>query len=411
MKSVHVGVFAIVAAIVAPVVLFAEQANPLITAAETSDTGFQEWLTAFRSRALAAGIDGATFDIAMRDVRFDANVVRRDRNQSEFTKTIWDYLATATSDARIENGKRALAGQREALEQIEKTYGVEKEIVVAIWGLESAYGTFRGDDNVISSLASLAFEGRRQDFFEGELIEALKILQAGDTSAAQMTGSWAGAMGHTQFMPSSFQLHAVDFSGDAKRDIWSDDPRDALASTAAYLKHFGWTTGQPWGIEVQLPDGFDYLLADREVKKTPQEWADLGVVGLSGEAVPENGPVSILLPGGAKGAAFMIFDNFAVLEKYNSADAYVIGVGHLSDRLEGGKPIQHSWPLEDRALSFAERMDLQTQLTAMGFDTVKIDGKIGPLTINAVRKFQISKGMAPDGYASVRLLDLVREAR
>ena len=411
MKSVHVGVFAIVAAVVAPVVLFAEQADPLVTASETSDTGFQEWLTAFRSRALAAGIDGATFDIAMRDVRVDANVVRRDRNQSEFTKTIWDYLATATSDARIENGKRALAGQREALEQIEKTYGVEKEIVVAIWGLESAYGTFRGDDNVISSLASLAYEGRRQDFFEGELIEALKILQAGDTSAAQMTGSWAGAMGHTQFMPSSFQLHAVDFSGDAKRDIWSDDPRDALASTATYLKHFGWTTGQPWGIEVQLPDGFDYLLGDREVKKTPQEWADLGVVGLNGEAVPVNGPASILLPGGAKGAAFMIFDNFAVLEKYNSADAYVIGVGHLSDRLEGGKPIQHSWPLEDRALSFAERMELQTQLTAMGFDTVKIDGKIGPLTINAVRKFQISKGVAPDGYASVRLLDLVREAR
>ena len=411
MKSVHVGVFAIVAAVVAPVVLFAEQADPLVTASETSDTGFQEWLTAFRSRALAAGIDGVTFDTAMRDVRFDANVVRRDRDQSEFTKTIWDYLATATSDARLENGKRALAGQREALEQIEKTYGVEKEIVVAIWGLESAYGTFRGDDNVISSLASLAYEGRRQDFYEGELIEALKILQAGDTSAAQMTGSWAGAMGHTQFMPSSFQLHAVDFSGDAKRDIWSDDPRDALASTATYLKHFGWTTGQPWGIEVQLPDGFDYLLADREVKKTPQEWADLGVVGLNGEAVPVNGPASILLPGGAKGAAFMIFDNFAVLEKYNSADAYVIGVGHLSDRLEGGKPIQHSWPLEDRALSFAERMELQTQLTAMGFDTVKIDGKIGPLTINAVRKFQISKGVAPDGYASVRLLDLVREAR
>jgi len=411
MNSVHVGVFAIAAAVFTPVAVSAEQADSVVPASEAFNTGFQEWLTTFRPRAVAAGIDDATFDTAMRGVKFDANVVRRDRNQSEFTKTIWDYLATATSDARIENGVRALAGQREALEQIEKTYGVEKEIVVAIWGLESAYGTFRGDDNVISSLASLAYEGRRQDFFEGELIEALKILQAGDTSAAQMTGSWAGAMGHTQFMPSSFQLHAVDFSGDAKRDIWSDDPRDALASTAAYLKHFGWTTGQPWGTEVQLPAGFDYLLADREVTKSSPEWAELGVVGVSGEAVPDNGPASILLPGGAKGAAFMIFDNFAVLERYNSADAYVIGVGHLSDRLKGGKPIQHPWPMEDRALSFAERIELQTELTALGFDTVKIDGKIGPLTISAVRKFQTSKAVAPDGYASVRLLDMVREAR
>jgi len=375
------------------------------------DAGLQLWLVDFRPRALAAGIDAAVFDAAIKGVTYDENVIRRDRNQSEFTKTIWDYLETATSDLRIANGKAALERQRAALAEIEAQYGVDKEVVVAIWGLESAYGTFRGRDSVIGSLASLAYDGRRQAFFEAELLEALRILQAGDTSPGKMTGSWAGAMGHTQFMPSSFQRYAVDFTKDGKRDIWGDDPRDALASTAAYLKHFGWTYRQPWGVEVTLPDGFDYLLADRKVLKTPTEWAAIGVVDMSGETVSDHGPASILLPGGAEGAAFMIFSNFEVIERYNTADAYVIGVGHLSDRIAGGAPIAHSWPLQDRALTYDERIELQTQLTALGFDTVKIDAKIGPLTINAVRNFQTAQGLLPDGYASLRLLERVRAAR
>jgi membrane-bound lytic murein transglycosylase B len=375
------------------------------------DAGIQLWLVDFRPRALAAGIDAAVFDAAIKGVTYDENVIRRDRNQSEFTKTIWDYLETATSDLRIANGKAAFARQGAALAEIEAQYGVDKEVVVAIWGLESAYGTFRGRDSVIGSLASLAYDGRRQAFFEAELLEALRILQAGDTSPANMTGSWAGAMGHTQFMPSSFQRYAVDFTKDGKRDIWGDDPRDALASTAAYLKHFGWTYQQPWGVEVMLPDGFDYLLADRKVLKTPAEWAEIGVLDMSGGTVPNHGPASILLPGGAEGAAFMIFSNFEVIERYNTADAYVIGVGHLSDRIAGGAPIAHSWPLQDRALTYDERVELQTQLTALGFDTVKIDAKIGPLTINAVRNFQTAQGLLPDGYASLRLLERVRAAR
>lgn len=375
------------------------------------DAGLQHWLVDFRPRALAAGIDAAVFDAAIKGVTYDENVIRRDRNQSEFTKTIWDYLETATSDLRIANGKAALARQGAALAEIEAQYDVDKEVVVAIWGLESAYGTFRGRDGVIGSLASLAYDGRRQAFFEAELLEALRILQAGDTSPAKMTGSWAGAMGHTQFMPSSFQRYAVDFTKDGKRDIWGDDPRDALASTAAYLKHFGWTYQQPWGVEVTLPDGFDYLLADRKVLKTPSEWAATGVVDVAGHTVPDHGPASILLPGGAEGAAFMIFSNFEVIERYNTADAYVIGVGHLSDRIAGGAPIAHSWPLQDRALTYDERIELQTRLTALGFDTVKIDAKIGPLTINAVRNFQTAQGLLPDGYASLRLLERVRAAR
>jgi membrane-bound lytic murein transglycosylase B len=375
------------------------------------DAGLQLWLVDFRPRALAAGLDAAVFDAAIKGVTYDENVIRRDRNQSEFTKTIWDYLETATSDLRVANGQAALERQRAALAEIEAQYRVDKEVVVAIWGLESAYGTFRGRDSVIGSLASLAYDGRRQAFFEAELLEALRILQAGDTSPAKMTGSWAGAMGHTQFMPSSFQRYAVDFTKDGKRDIWGDDPRDALASTAAYLKHFGWTYQQPWGVEVTLPEGFDFLLADRKILKTPSEWAAIGVADMSGGTVPNHGPASILLPGGAEGAAFMIFSNFEVIERYNTADAYVIGVGHLSDRIAGGGPIAHSWPLQDRALTYDERIELQTQLTALGFDTVKIDAKIGPLTINAVRNFQTAQGLLPDGYASLRLLERVRAAR
>ena len=227
------------------------------TTVMTPNLSFEEWITEFRGRAAAQGISADILDQAFRGVEYDAEVVQRDRNQSEFTNTIWDYLDSAASDARIRNGQAALAKNRQLVQQIEETYGVDKQVVLAIWGLESAYGAFKGNDNTIQSLATLAYDPRRSDFFEEQLIEALNILQSGDVSANRMRGSWAGAMGHTQFMPTSYRDHAVDFTGDGKRDIWSDDPSDALASTAAYLAHFGWTKGQPWGVEVRLPKDFD----------------------------------------------------------------------------------------------------------------------------------------------------------
>ena len=223
-----------------------------------------------------------------------------------------------------------------------------------------------------------------------------------------MTGSWAGAMGHTQFIPTSYLAFAVDFDGDGRRDIWAEDPTDALASTAAYLKRSGWTKGQPWGVEVKLPRGFDYTQANRKTKKSPAAWANAGVVGINGRAVPNYGRASILLPAGARGAAFMIFDNFRAIERYNAADAYVIGVGHLSDRIKGGPPIQASWPEGDRALKFAERKELQQRLTNAGFSTQGVDGRIGPNTINAVRRYQRAQGLIPDGYASLALLQRLR---
>ena len=372
------------------------------------EDGFILWLDGFKDRARVAGIGERTLQEAFNGISPDPEVIKRDRNQSEFTKTIWQYLASAASDTRIANGKSALAAHAQTLDAIEARYGVEKEVVVAVWGLESAYGTYRGSNDVVRSLATLAHEGRRGAFFEEQLISALKILQNGDIPARSMTGSWAGAMGHTQFIPTSYLAYAVDFDGDGRRDIWSEDPTDALASTAAYLRKSGWTKGQPWGVEVRLPEGFDYALANRKTTKTPADWARLDVVGSDGRVVPDHGPAAILLPAGAQGAAFMIFENFAAIEKYNAADAYVIGVGHLSDRISGGPAILSGWPADDRALTFAERKEMQQRLTEAGFDTQGVDGRIGPNTIDAVRGFQRAKGLAPDGYASLGLLQRLR---
>ena len=215
-------------------------------------------------------------------------------------------------------------------------------------------------------------------------------------------------MGHTQFIPTSYLAYAVDFTGDGKRDIWSDDPADALASTASYLANFGWISGQPWGVEVRLPNGFDYTQANRRIQRLPSEWARMGVTGLNGRVVRDYGDASVLLPAGAQGAAFLIFHNFSVIERYNTADAYVIGVGHLSDRIAGGGAIQASWPRGDRALVFGERQELQRRLTAAGHSTQGIDGRIGPLTIDAIRSYQRSQGLVPDGYASLSLLMRLR---
>lgn len=386
----------------------AQEDAPIVLAQSASNLGFQRWIDGFRARARANGIRDSVFNAAFQGVRYDPEIIRRDRNQSEFTKQIWEYLDSAASDTRVKNGRAAYRQNRRLLDQIEARYGVEGEVVTAVWGLESAYGSFRGDENIIQALATLAYDGRRGRFFESQLIAALKILQAGDIPPGRMTGSWAGAMGHTQFIPTSYLAYAVDFRGDGRRDIWSDDPTDALASTAAYLRRFGWTKGQPWGVEVVLPRGFNYNLTGERIKKSPSEWAAMGVRDTRGARVPNHGRASILLPAGAQGAAFMIFDNFHVIERYNTADAYVIGVGHLSDRIGGAGPLKADWPRGDRNLSFAEKKEMQQRLTAKGYNTQGVDGIIGPNTIQAIRQFQANVGMVPDGYASFEILRRLR---
>lgn len=369
-------------------------------------TGLERWVTGFRTRAVRQGISTRTFDAAFRNVRYDPEVVRRDRNQSEFTKTIGEYLETAASPKRVSNGNQALRRHGRLLQQIEDRFGVEKEVVAAVWGMESAYGEHRGDMPLIGSLATLSYDGRRGSFFEKQLIAALKILQNGDISPSKMTGSWAGAMGHTQFIPTSYLAYAVDFTGDGKRDIWSDNPADALASTAAYLARHGWVKGMPWGVEVKLPRGFDYGLAG--AKKMPSDWAKFGVVGADGRPVPNYGSATLMLPAGARGPALLVFKNFTVISRYNNADAYIIGVGHLSDRLKGKPGFRADWPKGDRLLTFAERKELQQRLTSKGFNTRGVDGRIGPATMAAVKGYQRSVGMEPDGYVSFDLLRRLR---
>ncbi len=400
-------------AIAAPIAPFSpiQPKGDIVTVAAKGQTGFAAWVKSFRARARAQGITDATLDASLKGIEYDADVVAKDRNQSEFTKQLWEYLDSAVSDTRIKNGKTALRQNRRLLDKIEATYGVEKEVVVAVWGLESAYGTFRGDVPIIQALATLAYDGRRGRFFEQQLIAALKIIQSGDVKPRKMTGSWAGAMGHTQFIPTSYLSYAVDFTGDGKRNIWADNPADALASTAAYLKRFGWTFGQPWGMEVKLPKGFDYTQTTERIKKPVATWMAAGVRDIHGKKIPNHGRASILLPAGAQGAALMIFDNFHVIEKYNTADAYVIGVGHLADRITGGPAIQASWPRGDRPLRFKEKIEMQELLLKAGFDPDGADGIIGPNTIAAIKAFQNSVDMVPDGYASLLVLKRLRKVK
>ncbi|GAB1365057.1 lytic murein transglycosylase [Rhodobacter sp.] len=373
-----------------------------------SEAGFRDWVTVFRTRALEAGVPAAVYDREMRTATYLPDVVARDRRQTEFTKTIWDYLDIAVSSERVSNGRDAVARNVALLDRIEAEYAVDKEVVAAIWGLESAYGTWRGTTDTVSALATLAYDGRRAAFFETQLVQALKILDEGHVTRDRMVGSWAGAMGHTQFMPTSWAEFAVDFNGDGKRDIWSDDPADALASTANYLRHWGWTRGLPWGLEVSLPDGFDYDQTTERVKKPAADWRMLGVTPAAGGDLPDGDGTSVLLPAGHSGPAFLITPNFQVIEKYNLADAYVIGIGHLSDRLRGGPAIAAAWPRQWQALTLEERQELQSRLVALGLDTGGVDGRIGPKTIAAVKAWQKTKGLVPDGYPSPDVLAALR---
>jgi len=367
------------------------------------NAGFDAWLAGFRGRARAQGVSPAVVDRALADAGFLPGVIDRDRNQTEFTRSLDDYLAIAASDTRVSEGRAALAQYRGTLDAIAARHGVEPKIVAAVWGLESNYGTRRGDIPVVSAVATLAYDGRRGAFFEQQLVAALKILQAGDTTPDRMVGSWAGAMGHTQFIPTSYLAFAVDFTGDGRRDIWSDDPSDALASAAAYLQRSGWTRGQPWGVEVQLPAGFSGPVG-RGTTRSPAQWAAAGVRDMDGRPVPDHGAASILRPDGSSGPAFMVFRNFTVITRYNNSESYVIGVGHLGDRIAGGPPIRAPFPPDAQGFDRAARKRLQERLTAAGYDTGGVDGVLGSRSTAAISDYQRANGLPVTGVHSRDLL-------
>lgn len=333
------------------------------------DAGYDAWVAGFRERATARGISETTYASAFRSAGFLPGAVTRDRNQPESSRTLEDYLSIAVSDERVAKGRQAYSNNARVLNQLESRYGVDASTITAIWGLESFYGERRGDVSVVSATSTLAYEGRRASFFEQQLVAALRILQNGDTTPERMTGSWAGAMGHTQFIPTSYLAYAVDFDGDGRRDIWSDDPGDALASTAAYLSRSGWTPGLPWGAEV-------------------------------GAGAPP-GDVIQPQPGGPR---FVVTSNFRAIKRYNNSDLYAIGVGHLSDRIRGGGPITGSFPPDADGLTKADRVALQRGLSARGFDTGGTDGVLGAKSRSAISAYQASIGQEPTGTPSLTLL-------
>jgi len=370
------------------------------------NAGFDAWVAGFRGRAAARGIAPGTIDSAMRSVGFLPDVIEKDRNQTEFKRSLEDYLAIAASPERVSIGQAMLRQYGAVLGRIEAQYGVEAHVVTAVWGLESFYGTRRGNVPVMSALATLAYDGRRGEFFEAQLMAALRILANGDTTPAGMTGSWAGAMGHTQFIPTSYLAYAVDFTGDGRRDIWSDDPTDSLASTAAYLARSGWQAGLPWGMEVRLPAGFGAGALGRGKGQSAQAWSAQGVGTAQGGRLAAAG--SIVAPKGVGGPAFLLTQNFNVILRYNNAENYAIGVGHLSDRLLGRPAVQASWGADSVGMTMADRQELQRRLTAAGFDTQGSDGVIGTRTKAAISRYQASVGLTVTGEPSVALLARLR---
>ncbi|MFZ1467518.1 MAG: lytic murein transglycosylase [Paracoccaceae bacterium] len=369
------------------------------------DAGWDAWVAAYKDRAAARGVSRGTIDAAFRGAGFLPEVIEKDRNQTEFKRSTEDYLNIAASDERVSLGRSKYAAYSGVLNALQSRYGVDSQIIAAVWGLESFFGTRRGNVPVISALSTLAYEGRRGEFFEGQLTAALRILQRGDTTAGQMTGSWAGAMGHTQFIPTSYLEFAVDYTGDGRRDIWGEDPSDSLASTAAYLSRSGWVSGLPWGMEVALPSGFSGGLLGRGKGKSAAEWSALGVRSATGQALAAG---SIIAPGGLGGPAFLLTRNFAVILRYNNAENYALGVGHLSDRLTGRGPLSASFGPDATGLTKADRQEVQRRLTAAGFDTGGTDGVIGAKSKAAIEAYQASRGVAVTGVPGTDLLALLR---
>ena len=401
-RMMHLVGFALVAVLVA------------LPAHAASEAGFQKWIRDFWPAARAKGISAQTYNAAFAGAKLDMSVIKRATNQPEFVKPIWSYLDSAVSKTRIENGRKMKNQYASLLARLEAHFGVDRHVLLAIWGMESAYGAIFKNSKLIKptiqSLAMLAYaDPKRGKFGRTQLLAALQILQSGDVQPRAMMGSWAGAMGHTQFIPTTYLSRAYDFDGDGRRDIWSSVP-DALASTANLLSKAGWETGKTWGYEVVLPRNFSFALADGKVTKTLAEWQALGAKRVHGKAFPRpDDKAQLILPAGYQGPAFLMLKNFSVIKRYNNATSYALGVGHLADRIRGGQGFAGGWPRQDRMLTRSERKELQSLLVRYGYDTGGIDGRLGSRSRDAIRKWQQRHNIVPDGFASGKLLEALRK--
>ncbi|MBV9517462.1 MAG: lytic murein transglycosylase [Hyphomicrobiales bacterium] len=372
----------------------------------TGNSGsFAAFIETLWPEAKAAGVSRATFDAAFAGVQIDPKVLERTKEQAEFERTIRDYLASAVSERQVEEGRALAAKWRDTLDVIERRFGVDRYILIALWGLESNYGAGIGGKDVISSLASLAFIDFRGGLFRDELIDALVILEHGHVARAAMKGSWAGAMGQAQFMPSSFMKYAIAFDGGTRKDIWTN-PQDVLASIANFLKMNSWRTNLPASFEVTLPASFSYLPAQASFA----EWKSRGVSRPDGEALPSGGEALLFFPVGSRGPAFLITENFFVLKNYNTSDSYALAAGLLAERIRGSRGIHASWPSVIERLDHGQRLEAQKLLQRLGLYDDKLDGHLGPALREATRRFQAQIGLVPDGFPTPLMLERLRGA-
>ena len=373
---------------------------------------FQQCLTNLRSQAIASGVTGLTYDRYTQNLTPDYSVIEKLNYQPEFSTPIWDYLSGLVDEERVQLGQQKLAQHREVLNRVAASYGVPAETVVAVWGVESNFGQISGSYPLLQALGTLSCEGRRQSFFRGEFFTTMRILQRGDLTEQQMKGSWAGAFGHTQFMPSTYEELAVDFDGDGRRDLVSSTS-DALASTANFLKKRGWQTGMPWGFEVRIPDDMSIVGESRRNKKSLSSWMSRGVVRADGSALIQgnlssSSTAGLMAPASANGPVFLVFKNFDAIYSYNAAESYALAIAHLSDRLQGNGGFSKAWPTDDAGTSRAERREIQQFLLNKGYDIGSVDGLIGDKSRQAIRQEQIRLGLSPTGRAGQQILAAFR---
>ena len=374
-----------------------------------AEQNFASCVAGLRAEAAAKGISSTVFDQQLSGLAPDMTVLDLQQQQPEYKAPIWDYLAPLVDDQRIADGRAMLSQWRSTLDAVELRFGVDRHVVVAVWGVESDFGKAIGKRPLVQSLATLACYGQRSSYFRGELMATLKIIQSGDVNPAHLVGSWAGAFGHTQFMPSTFQRLAVDMEGNGRRDIVDSVP-DALGSTANYLRKSGWVTGGIWGFEVSVPEGYRGP-SGRTAKRPFSTWKAAGIERADGRPMPSEGTAGLIMPGGRDGPGFLVTRNFDAIYAYNTAESYALAISLLSDRLKGAGPLVGTWPTNDRGLTRAERKELQALLTRRGYDVGTPDGAIGAKTHDAIKSYEARLGLPQTGRPGGVVLDALRAGR